>query len=70
MFFNPDTDTSEEDALFKLFGDRFIDDALRVVTSKHSFPEDQEMIYEALCIIVSMYLKKVQDGKIDKRVVH
>ena len=64
------TDENPEDELFRAFGDRYITDAVRVVATKFSTPDDQEMIYEALCIIVSMYMQKVQDGKIAQRVVH
>lgn len=61
---------SDENALFKAFGDRYIEDALRVVGTKFSTPADQEMIYEALCIMVAIYMKKVKDGDIDERILH
>lgn len=64
------TNENPEDELFRAFGDRYIEDAMRVVTTRLSVPTDQDMIYEALCIIVAMYMQKVQDGKIAQRVIH
>lgn len=59
-----------EDELFQAFGDKYIVDAMRVVTTKCSGIEDQDMIYEALCIIVAMYINKVNTGKITERTLH
>ena len=64
------TGENPEDMLFEAFGDRYINDAMRVVTTKLSSVDDQEMIYEALCIIVAMYIEKVKTGKINQRTIH
>jgi hypothetical protein len=64
-------DTDVENALFQDFGDKYIADALRVLTTKHVTILDRDMVYEAICIVVALYMKKVQDGVINQdKVMH
>lgn len=55
-----------ENVLFESFGDKFINDAYRLVSTNTIVPGDEEMIYEAMCIIVSMYMQKLKEGSINK----
>lgn len=60
-----------ENVLFQDWGDKYIADALRIVATKTMGPLDNEVVYEAMCIIVAMYMQKVKDGKINQnKVLH
>lgn len=60
-----------ENVLLQSFGDKYIIDAFRVVSTRNLTPMDNEMAYEALCIMVAMYMQKVQDGTINQdKVLH
>lgn len=61
---------TEENELLEAFGNRYIEDAIRVVSTKVSVPQDQEMVYEALCILVAIYAQKIQDGEFKGRTLH
>lgn len=64
-------DLDMENELLESFGDKYIGNALRIVTTKTITPLDNEMVYEAMCIIVAMYMNKVNTGSINKdRVLH
>jgi hypothetical protein len=72
MFERMDIDDLDmENELLEGFGDKYIADALRIVTTRITTPLDNEMIYEAMCIIVAMYMNKVNTGSINKdRTLH
>jgi hypothetical protein len=65
--FNMDIDdTDMENELLENFGDKYIADALRIVTTRTMTPLDNEIVYEAMCIIVAMYMNKISTGCINK----
>jgi len=71
MFEMDINDLEMENELLEGFGDKYIGDALRIVTTKMITPLDNEMLYEAMCIVVAMYMHKVSTGSINKdRVLH
>ena len=71
MFEMDINDLEMENELLESFGDKYIVDALRIVTTKITTPLDNEMMYEAMCIIVAMYMNKVNTGCINKdRILH
>jgi hypothetical protein len=72
MFERMDIDDLDmENELLEGFGDKYIADALRIVTTRITTPLDNEMMYEAMCIIVAMYMNKVNTGCINKdRTLH
>jgi len=57
-------DTGAENQLFEDFGDKHIHSALRIVQTKLITPQDSEMIYDAMCILVAMYMSKVRNGEL------
>ena len=60
-----------ENDLIEKFGDRFLTDAVRVLSSRRITPPDIELIHEALSILIAMYLSKVKSGEIEQdRVLH
>ena len=65
--FSPET----ENQILENFGDQFLVDALRIVQSGVFSPLDKEIAYEAMCIIVAMYIRKVKAGEINNdKVLH
>ena len=60
-----------ENQMLEHFGDQFLGDALRIVQSKSFSPMDAELVHEAMCIIVAIYVRKVKIGEINKdKVLH
>ena len=65
------TNREVENLLIEKFGDRYLSEAMRIVSTKVILPFDSDMVYEAMCIIVAMYTQKVKDGEINKdKVMH
>lgn len=58
-----------ENELFENFADRFLTDAVRIVATKTIDPMDGELIHEAMCIVVAMYMHKVETGQINQNKV-
>jgi hypothetical protein len=60
-----------ENELFENFADKYLADAVRIVATKNIGPMDGELIHEAMCIVVAMYMHKVETGQINKnKVMH
>lgn len=65
------TDKETENLLFERFGDQFLEDSIRIISTGFISPLDKQLINEALCIIVAMYSNKVRLGEINKdKVMH
>lgn len=59
-----------ETDLVENFSDHYIHDAHRVAVSKIIKPEDYQMMYDAVCVLVAMYMKKINEGLIEDRILH
>ncbi len=60
-----------ENTMFQNFGDKHISEAIRLVNTKIILPTDNDMIHEALCIIIAMYMQKIKDGVLNAdKVLH
>lgn len=65
------TNKEVENLLIEKFGDMYLSEAMRIVSTRVVLPFDDNMIYEAMCIIVALYSQKVKDGEINKdKVMH
>lgn len=58
-----------ENELLEYFGQTHLLDAVRILASRSVTADDSQLIHEALCIVVSMYVTKYNRGEIDKDVV-
>jgi len=58
-----------ENMLLEQFGNRFLEDAIRIIATRTVTPFDNELVYEAMCIIIATYTRKIKSGEID-RVLH
>ena len=64
-------DKEMENQLLQVFADSYLDEAIRIVRTKRSSHLDQEMVYEGMCILVSLYMNKVRKGEMNKdKVIH
>ena len=60
-----------ENQMLEHFGDQFLADAMRIVQSRSFSALDNEVIYEAMCIVVATYIRKAKTGEINKnRILH
>ena len=55
-----------ENQLLASFGENFLLDAMRVVQTNSFTPLDGPMIHEAMCVIVSMYIRKAKNGELNQ----
>jgi hypothetical protein len=58
-----------ENMLLGQFGDKFLEDAVRIISTRTVTPFDDELVYEAICIILAIYTRKIHSGEIN-RVLH
>lgn len=58
-----------DNELLEYFGQTHLLDAVRILASRKVTADDSQLIHEALCIVVSMYVTKYNKGEIDKDVV-
>lgn len=58
-----------ENELLEYFGERHLLNAVRLIASNQITPGDAELIHEALCIVVSMYVAKYNRGEIEQDTV-
>jgi len=61
--FNP---TELEHQLIENWGDKHIEDAIRIASTSIITPYDSDLIYEAVCIALTVYSNRLRDGKINK----
>ena len=60
-----------ENEMLERFGDRFLEETMRVIQTRHYVDEDEPLIHEALCIVLAIYTRKIREGKINKdKVLH
>ena len=55
-----------ENAMLERFGDKFIEETMRLIQTRAYTPRDELLIHEALCIVLAIYTRKVKDGEINK----
>jgi len=61
----------DDNELLEKFADRFLNDSLRIITTRTHTPFDTELLYESVTVLIAMYMKKVKDGEINRdRVYH
>jgi hypothetical protein len=53
-----------ENELLQTYADMHLQDTMRIILSKQSTPEDANLIYDALCLITAIYMKRIQSGEI------
>lgn len=54
--------------LLEQFGFDHIEDAIRILRTGIFTPADGEVIHEVMCIVLSIYSRKLRDGEINKNV--
>lgn len=60
-----------EDILLERFAEKYLADALRIISTRTAKARDSELMYDAVCITTAIYMKKVKDGEIHAdRVLH
>jgi len=60
-----------ENNLLEHFGDKFLEDAIRIVQTGKFSPVDAIVIHEAMSIVISLYVRKIKDGEINQgKVLH
>ena len=57
-------EVSDREAL-RSFIDEHMADALRIVATKLMFESDKEMLYQAVCLVVGIYFKKLANDEYD-----
>lgn len=55
-----------ENQLFENFGDKYLTDMIRIISTKSPIYTDNSLIHEALCIMLAMYMQKIKDGEINQ----
>lgn len=55
-----------DNQLLEFFGYQYLEDALRIIHTGHFTPKDAEVIHDAMCIVMSIYIRKVKSGEINK----
>jgi hypothetical protein len=64
-------DIKMENELLQVFADNYLDKAIRIVRTKQISQLDEEMVYEGMCILVSLYMNKVRKGEMNTdKVLH
>ena len=60
-----------ENEMLERFGDRFLEETMRMIQTRTYVGEDEPLIHEALCIVLAIYTRKLKDGEINKgKVLH
>ena len=60
-----------ENEMLENFGDKFLEDALRIVQTRTYSALDEPLIHEAMCIVVAIYTRKIREGEINQdKVLH
>ena len=57
-----------ENQLLEQFGNSHLENALRIISTKIVTEEDDEMVHDAMCILVAMYTHKLRTGEITQGV--
>jgi len=59
------------DSLLENFAEEYLMDALRILNTKLVRDEDYKLMYNAVCIVTTMYMEKIKNGEIHQnRVLH
>ena len=65
------SDSEVTNILIEKFGDEYLNEAIRIITTQLILPKDAAMITEAISILLSIYMEKVKSGEINKdKVIH
>ena len=63
------TSKEMENELLENFGNLYLRDAMRIISTKVVSVADDAMIHDAMCILVAMYTHKLKSGEINKGIV-
>jgi len=58
-----------ENELFEKFGDKYLEDIIRVVNTREFGAKDIPMVVESLAIVLTLYMNKVRDGELNRNKV-
>ena len=61
---------NNETDLIKFFGEQYIHDAIRIMHTRRLTLDDGEMAIEAICMLTSLYMQKIQNGEIVQDTIH
>lgn len=57
---------STENQLLESFSDEFLSGAFRILSTNIILPNDTILVKEALAILVSMYMQRLNDGELNQ----
>ena len=57
---------SNDTELLETFAEKYLADAIRIIMTKAYTPLDSDLLYEAVCILTAIYMRKVKDGEIEQ----
>ena len=55
-----------ENQMLEQFGDEFLENAMSIVQTGRFTSLDAPAIHQAMCIVVSMYIRKIKNGEINQ----
>lgn len=55
-----------DNQLLEFFGYEHLGDALRIIQTGRFTPKDADVIHDAMCIVMSIYVRKVKSGEINE----
>ena len=60
-----------ENQLMENFGDRYLADVIRIVSTQQVTPFDADLVYEAMTVLLAIYTNKLKSGEINQnKVLH
>ncbi len=54
-----------ENHLIENWGDNHVEEAIRIASTQIILPQDNELIYQAVCIALTVYSNRLRDGKLN-----
>jgi len=60
-----------ENEVLEYFAENYLTDALRIIATRTTEDYDKELLYNAVCIATSLYMRKLKEGKVHQnRALH
>lgn len=56
--------TEQENEMLEDFAEKYLSDALRIISTRCATNADHELIYDAICITTALYMRKLKDGEV------
>ena len=64
-------EAADEDAALEKFAELYLVDAMRIIATRFVTKEDADLLYDAVLLTTSFYLKKLKNGEVHKnRMLH